>query len=470
MAFLRTFLAAILAAVSAGAEDSAALLKKLDEGFAAVFERVAPAVVVIESTKAGEPEEPDFSRGFDFFLNEPEPRRSPGERPWKLPEAPAQSEGSGFIIRQDGHILTNLHVVADAEKIEVRTYDGRRRSARLLASDDRTDIAVLKIEADKLPAVVFADSDAVRIGQLVCAIGVPYNQEYSFTCGWVSGKGRSDLLARATSRPVFEDYIQTDAFINPGNSGGPLFDVEGRVIGMNTLVNGLGRGLAFAIPSNLLKDAADQLIANGRVRRPWLGVRVSSLEEVRALRDQFPGVEQGVVVTTIEPGSPAFESNLQAGDLITAVDGVALRRAHDLVRYVQRKKIGDAVELAVLRKGQSFNLSIKTAELQPEVTRVAVPRPAPLPDITGETLGLQLEDADGAGARISGILPNSPASRTELKLQDLITHVNTEAVSNAATARQKIKAAVGHTAEKGVLINFSRAEKKNWAVIERPSH
>src|SRR4030095_2211475 len=120
-------------------------------------------------------------------------------------------------------------------------------------------------------------------------------------------------------------------FINPGNSGGPLFDVEGRVIGMNTLVNGLGRGLGVAIPSKLLKEDTAQLLANGRVRRPWLGVRISSLEEVRALRDQFPGVEQGVVVTTIEAGSPAFESNLQPGDLITAVDGLALRRAHDLV-------------------------------------------------------------------------------------------------------------------------------------------
>jgi S1-C subfamily serine protease len=252
MAYLRFLVPALLLPVFARAQDSTALLKKLDEGFAAVFELVAPAVVVIESTKSGEPEQPDSTRSFDFFLKEPEAKREPGDKSWKVPDAPTQSEGSGFIFRPDGHILTNLHVVADAEKIEVRTYDGKRRPAHLVAGDELTDVAVLKVDAEKLPAVTFGDSDSLRVGQLVCAIGTPYNQEYSFTCGWVSGKGRSDLLARSSTKALFEDYIQTDAFINPGNSGGPLLDVEGRVIGMNTLINGLGRGLAFAIPSNFL--------------------------------------------------------------------------------------------------------------------------------------------------------------------------------------------------------------------------
>jgi S1-C subfamily serine protease len=431
-----------------------------------VFARAAPSVVVIESIKGEDSDELDATRTFDLLLKDPKSRSEPGEKSMKLPEPPSQSEGSGFIFRSDGHILTNLHVVAGALKVEARTYDGKRRPARLIASDERTDIAVLKIDAENLPAASFADSDALRVGQLVCAIGAPYNQEYSFTCGWVSGKGRSDLLARSTARAVFEDYIQTDAFINPGNSGGPLLDVEGRVVGMNTLTNGLGRGLAFAIPSNLLRDVADQLISEGRVRRPWLGVRVTSLEEAPGLREQFPGLEQGVVVSTLIGGSPALESDLQPGDLITAVDGVGLRRAHDLIRYVQRKKIGDTVQLAVWRKGQNLTLQLKTGEEQPDVRRTAA-RPIQLPEITGETLGLQLDDAGGTGARVSGIIPNSPASRTELQPQDLITAINTDTVSDAATARQKLKSVLSEAPGSGVLINFSRNDKKKWVVIER---
>ena len=175
---------------------------------------------------------------------------------WRLPQQPSRSEGSGFIIRHDGHLLTNLHVVDGAEKLNVRLKDGRIYPAKVVGADDKTDIAVLKIDAEDLVPVKFGDSDTLRVGQLVCAIGAPFNQDYSFTCGWVSGKGRTNLLGPTSSTILYEDYIQTDAFINPGNSGGPLFDVDGQVIGMNTLINGIGRGLAFAIPSNMLHGSA----------------------------------------------------------------------------------------------------------------------------------------------------------------------------------------------------------------------
>jgi S1-C subfamily serine protease len=218
----------------------------------------------------------------------------------------------------------------------------------------------------KCPQAVLGDSDALRIGQLVCAIGAPYSQAYSFTCGWVSGKGRTDLLSRSTNRLLFEDYIQTDAFINPGNSGGPLFDVEGKVVGMNTLINGVRSRLAFAIPSNLLRSAADQIIESGRVRRPWLGVRVTSLDDSRLLREQFPDMTSGVVVSTIEAGAPAFTSELQPGDLVTAADGVELRNAHEFVRHVQKKKVGDTLQLTVLRRGQTLLLPVTTGEQPPD--------------------------------------------------------------------------------------------------------
>jgi serine protease Do len=197
---------------------------------------------------------------------------------------------------------------------------------------------------------------------------------------------------------------------------------------------------------------------------------MSSLEEMASLRDQFPGIEQGVVVITLEPGGPAFEGDLQAGDLITAVDGVSLRRSHDLARYVQRRKVGDTVQLAVWRKGQTLTLPLKTGELQPDVTRVAVPRTTPAPEDIGEAFGLQLEDFHGSGAKVVSVIPHSPASKTELRAHDVITDINAEEVAGASAAREKLKAAAARAPGKGVLINFSREGKKSWVVIERPSH
>jgi serine protease Do len=460
-ALMRACFLALLLGHAADAAEGVALLRELDTAFAEVFAKAAPAVVVIEAVRNDDADEAEVDRP---------PRAEDGlpGKPWKVPDGPALSEGSGFIIRADGHILTNLHVVAGAREIEVRTYDGRHFEASLLASDERMDIAVLKIEADRLAAVVFADSDAIRVGQLVCAIGAPYNQDYSFTCGWVSGKGRNDLLQKSMLKPIFEDYIQTDAFINPGNSGGPLLDVEGRVVGMNTLINGLGRGLAFAIPSNQLRPAADQLIEHGRVRRPWLGVRITSLQENKAAREQFPGVAHGVLVSTVEAGGPAYRSDLQPGDLLTAVDGVPLRTAHDLIRAVQRKGVGNSVQLAVQRGAQSLALSLTTDEQPDDLRRVHVPRPAPLPEDPAD-FGLKLTDAEPTGAKVVEIIPDSPAARADLRVGDVVSEVNAEEVANAEGAKKALHSVSEKPPGKGVLINFYRGGKKSWAVIERPN-
>jgi serine protease Do len=467
MSCLRFALITVLGLTMARGEDAVSVLKKLDEGFSAVFERVAPSVVVIEATRDESEGPGGTDRPLDFIPKEEEERpREP--RPWRLPDSPSQSEGSGFIIQPDGFILTNLHVVEGASKLEVRTYAGKRLTAKLVGSDDKTDIAVIKVEAEKLPAAVFGDSNALRIGQLVCAIGAPFSQAYSFTCGWVSGKGRSGLLSRATNRMLFEDYIQTDAFINPGNSGGPLFDVEGRVVGMNTLINGMGRGLAFAIPSNLLRDAADQIIKTGRVRRPWLGIRVTSLDDSPGLREQFPNVEAGVVINTIQADAPAYKSDLQAGDMVTAIDGVALRNSQELVRHVQMKKVGDTLSFTVLRRGQTLTVPVTTGEQPAEPDRPIIPQPVPLPGGVDELLGLKLADSDGSGARIVMIAPESPAAKSDLQPDDIVTAVNAEPTPSAQTASEAIRNALTQRAGKGVLVNFSRSGKKSWTVIERP--
>jgi serine protease Do len=469
MSPFRFALFAMFGLAFARGEDAVSILKKMDEGFSAVFEKVAPSVVVIEATRDESEGPGGTDRPLDFLQKEDEGPQ-PGPHGWRIPDSPTQSEGSGFIIRPNGFILTNLHVVEGASKLEVRTYAGKRLSAKLTGSDSKTDIAVIKVEAEKLPAASWGDSDALRIGQLVCAIGAPFSQAYSFTCGWVSGKGRTDLLSRATNRLLFEDYIQTDAFINPGNSGGPLFDVEGRVVGMNTLINGMGRGLAFAIPSNLLRNAADQIIETGRVRRPWLGIRITSLDDSQTLREQFPGVDEGIIVNTIEADAPAYKSDLQPGDLVTAADGVVLRNSHELVRHVQTKKVGDTLQLTVQRRGQVLTVPVTTGEQPQEISRVRIPNPAPLPQSADDLLGLKLADANGSGARVVTVAPESPAARAELKPADVVTEVNAHPTPTAQAAAEAIRNAVTQGSGKGVLLNYVRAGKKSWAVIERPAH
>lgn len=376
------------AAWSADADDppkagALSLLRQIDEGFVQIYRRVAPSVVVIDARKKpdeAEPEEPESlaplteekdrdARGKS--RREPPPQQ---QRAWKLPQQPTRSEASGFIFRADGYILTNYHVVADAEKFTVRLKEGRVLPGKLLAADELTDIALVKIEANNLPAVEMGDSDALRVGQLVCAIGTPFSQEYSFTCGWVSGKGRTNLLSSISPTVVYEDYIQTDAFINPGNSGGPLFDVDGKVIGMNTLINGIGRGLAFAIPSNILSEVAAQLVANGRVVRPWLGIRIESLSQNAELRERVNGIEDGVVVDTIEANAPAYRSDLRPADIITEIDGFKVVTAHELQKEVLKKRVGQVLQLTVWRNGQTLKLPVATGELPSEMAKPPLPK------------------------------------------------------------------------------------------------
>ena len=287
-----------------------------------------------------------------------------------------QSEGSGFIVRADGFIFTNHHVVEGAERIDVKLKDGREFQARLIGTDEKTDVAVIKIEANNLPVVQLADSDAVRVGQFAFAIGAPFKLDYTFTYGVISGKGRSKLIA--TGGYAISDYLQTDASINPGNSGGPLCDIDGRVVGMNTLINGLNRGLGFAIPIILANEIGQQLIAGQRIIRPWLGIRIETLGDDQSIRDLFKGLDKGVVVRTIEADAPAYKSDLRPFDVITHVDGAAVNSDTQLQREVLKKKIGQNVELTVWRKGQTMKIPIMAGELPGEIGRASnVPTPTP---------------------------------------------------------------------------------------------
>src|SRR5437588_11110403 len=349
---------------AAAAEQGKDVVHQLNNAFAKVFEIVAPSVVIIEVSKKNDTETSAFE---DLFFQGPPDENNPRRNQKNL--QPIQSEGSGFIVRPDGYIFTNFHVVEGADKIDVKLKDGREFSAKVIGTDEKTDIAVIRIDAKDLPVVQLGDSDATRVGQFAFAIGAPFKLDYTFTYGVISGKGRNKLLQ--TGGYSISDYLQTDASINPGNSGGPLCDIDGQVTGMNTLIHGMNRGLGFAIPINMAKDIGEALIAVRKIMRPWLGIRIETLGDDPSIRDLCKGADKGVVVRTIEADAPASRSNLRPFDVITQIDGAPVTSATQLQHEILRKKVGQSVELTVWRKGQPIKVPVKTGELPDEITRAS---------------------------------------------------------------------------------------------------
>src|SRR5881409_4197032 len=375
---------------AAAAEAGKDVVHQLNNAFAKVFETVAPSVVIIEISKKNEISE--SSPLDDLFFQGPPDENNPRRNPGGGAPRPVQSEGSGFIIRPDGYIFTNVHVIEDADKIDVKLRDGREFQAKVVGTDEKTDVAVIKIDAKDLPVVQLGDSDAVRVGQFAFAIGAPFRLDYTFTYGVISGKGRSKLFQ--SGGYSISDYLQTDASINPGNSGGPLCDIDGKVIGMNTLINGMNRGLGFAIPINMAKEIGAELIAGHKIVRPWLGIRIETLGDDSEIRDLLKGAEKGVVVRIIEANAPAYKSDLRPFDVITHVDGAPVETDSQLQHEILKKKVGQNVELTVWRKGQSIKVPFKTGELPDEITRASnrpVQPSEPKPQDVGK-FGLQVQE------------------------------------------------------------------------------
>lgn len=455
----------------AAAEPGKDVVHALNNAFAHVFEIVAPSVVIIEVTKKNDgsdvPNLDDL-----FFRGQPDDDSSPPPGPRRAP--PVQSEGSGFIVRNDGYIFTNFHVVDGADKIEVKLKDGREFPARIIGTDEKTDVAVIKVDATNLPVVQMADSDAVRVGQFAFAIGAPFKLDYTFTYGVVSGTGRSKLLTNGGYN--ISDYLQTDASINPGNSGGPLCDIDGKVIGMNTLINGLNRGLGFAIPSNLANEIGQQLIAGKKISRPWLGIRIETLGDDPTLRDLLKGIDKGVVVRRIEADAPAHKSELRPFDVITRVDGTPVSTDNQLQHEILKKKIGQPVQLTVWRKGQTMQLPVTTGELPNEVARASneiEPSPPARPEDVGK-FGLQVQDitremterlqlGDAKGVIVTDVADNSLAAAQGIEREDIITEVDGRPVTNVQTFREALTKA---DPTRGVLLYLDRKGSKTFAVIK----
>jgi len=293
------------------------------------------------------------------------PRPGPPARPR---ERTRTGLGSGIIFDRRGHILTNNHVVEDADKIDVVTTDGRTYSAKVVGTDPLTDLAVLKIEADDLPPANFGDSDAVEVGDLVLAVGNPFGFDYSVTFGIISAKGRR---VPGLMSIYYQDFLQTDAAINPGNSGGPLVNIKGEVIGVNTAIatrTGQYAGVSFAIPVNLARQIAEVLIKEGKVTRGWLGVQITDLTP--GLAKSFGLKEaRGVLINDVVADSPASKAGFRRGDIILEMNGEPIRNSAHLQRRVTLTRPGTEVTFKVWRDGKSVDLEAKLAELNEEDLR-----------------------------------------------------------------------------------------------------
>jgi len=347
--------------------------------------------------------------------------------------------GSGVILRPDGYILTNNHVVAEASRIDVRLRNGKSYPARLVGSDSATDLAMLKIEAQGLPQAEFASSEKARVGQFVIAIGSPFGLDYTVTTGVLSAKGRGGIGANE-----IEDYLQTDASINPGNSGGPLVDLQGLVLGINTMIIGRGSGIGFAIPSEIAQRVAQQLIQSGAVKRAWLGV---SFQEITPeLAAHFGGsFDGGALINGVVPNGPADRAGLQAGDVVTAVGDTKIREGHDLLRAVLRHGVGERLSLEVRRGDKAKKMALVTGERPNEDRPTSKSQGAQGSGMLGialEQLTPNLRERfryEGDGhVFVRGVEPGSDADRAGLQRGDIILQADRKEVRSIDDVRRAL--------------------------------
>jgi len=316
-----------------------------------IVAKVSPAVVNIETSIVSK------AYGNDYLFNDPFFREFFGDNITRPKENIQNGIGTGFIISENGYILTNQHVIEDADKISVNLSGEKKYEAEVVGQDYELDLAVLKINTDeKFEPLKIGDSEQLRVGEWVIAIGNPYGLDHTVTAGVISAKGRPIQIQNR----VYKNLIQTDAAINPGNSGGPLLNTSGEVIAINTAVNAEAQGIGFAIPINTARDVLDELIEKGKVIRPYMGVYLQSMNEERA---QYLGVKpEGIIVVGIEEGSPAEEAGLEIYDVIISLDKVKLESYEKLQDILKDKHVGDKIVLEVLRNGKQLILPLVLAE------------------------------------------------------------------------------------------------------------
>jgi serine protease Do len=439
----------------------------LEEAFALAAELVRPSVVAVATER---PPRRAFPGPFEEFFG-----RDPFFERFFGPEGeqqPVRGLGSGVLIDDAGHILTNHHVIDGAEGLTVRFFDGREYDGTIVGTDPHTDLAVIRIAIDALPEGIFpahlGDSDAVRVGQFVLAIGSPFGLEQTVTAGVVSSMGRALQLTR------YEDFIQTDTAINRGNSGGPLINLRGEVIGINTAIlsqTGGHQGIGLAISANLAHFVVQSLIDTGRVVRGWLGVDIQPLTPEVAPTFGFEGT-QGALIANVMPDSPAEAGGLQSGDIVMALHGRHISDTRDLQMQVARLRPGSDVDFTVWRNERGQTVTVRIGEMPDEIA--AARPPAPQPD--RGTLGLELADltseqrqrfqipANVDGILIANVAPGSPAFDAGLRRGHVILDVAGRVPQNAREAAQMIR----EQATNGVRLRVRAGDRTLFVVLRQP--
>jgi serine protease Do len=430
------------------------------DGIADTAEKVIDAVVNISTSQTVEakgggampqlPPGSPFEEFFDDFFKNRRGGKGGGDRGGDFQPRKTSSLGSGFIVDTAGIVVTNNHVIADADEINVILNDGTKVKAELVGVDKKTDLAVLKFKPPKpLTAVKFGDSDKLRLGEWVIAIGNPFSLGGSVTAGIVSARNRD------ISQGPYDNYIQTDAAINRGNSGGPLFNLDGEVVGVNTLIispTGGSIGLGFAVPSKTVAAVVDQLQKFGELRRGWLGVRIQQVtdEIAESLNIKPP---RGALVGNVDPSGPAKTAGIEAGDVVIKFDGKEIKDPKDLSRVVADTAVDKEVDVVVIRKGNEETKKVKVGRLDDNDKKEASVKPKDEPaekPVTQKALGLDLAALSKdlrtkykikdsvKGVIITGVDGTSDAADKRLSAGDVIVEVAQEAVNSAADVKKRI--------------------------------
>jgi serine protease Do len=433
-------------AIAAGNSDMSTL-RETSEAFSNVAEKAIPAVVFVKVEKTVNA--PNFGIPFEFngsfdpfgddFFDRFFRRQQPQESPREYHQ---MAQGSGCIISADGYILTNHHVVGDVDKITVKLHDGQELEAKVIGSDEKSDVAVIKVEGKNLPVLPLGDSDKLKVGEWVIAIGNPFGLAETVTVGVVSAKGRSNVHIAD-----YEDFIQTDAAINPGNSGGPLLNLDGQVIGINTAIfsqSGGYMGIGFAIPINMAKSIKEQLLKSGKVTRGQLGISIQALS--KELADSF-NLEstKGILVADVLSDSPAEKAGLKTGDIILKLNGDEVTDIGSFRNKIAMIAPGTNVKLLIMRDGKQQEISVEIGELSEIRAQIGAS------DISGK-LGLQVQDlteetaklygvAMGKGIIVTGVAAYSPAAMKGIKPGAVILSVNRKPIGSVLEFNKALKEA-----------------------------
>jgi serine protease Do len=428
--------------------------------FSDLTERVKPAVVNISTTKTlkGSGQGSPFGRrspfndyfGDDFF------NRFFGDIPQR--DFKQRSLGSGFIISNDGYIFTNNHVVENTDKILVKISDGKEYEAKIIGTDSKTDIALIKIKPDNgLPTVEIGDSDALRVGEWVIAIGNPFGLAQTVTAGIVSAKGR------VIGAGAYDNFIQTDASINPGNSGGPLFNMQGKVIGINTAIVAQGQGIGFAIPINMAKSILADLKTKGKVTRGWLGISIQDISDDIAKSMNYKS-NAGVLVTDVFKGDPADKAGIKVGDIITEINGKPIKDSHDLLLTTASLQVGEKAKVKALRDGKEMMFQVVIAERKDHPEVVLSNKTEGQFGISAQEISKEIAEQLGVsgegGVIITGVEEGSPADNVGLQARDIILQINKIKIKSLKDFNTEIKKA----ADKKSVILLIKRGKSNFFV------